>query len=109
MVIQVAIGPLHDPVPEDLPNGTRVSVVAIGGDPIGHHTGHGLGRVEDGLSCREVSGIAEPCVKQVAVSANRTVQVTPLSPVFDRRFIDVPALAHGLVAPLASHATQARG
>ena len=58
MVIQVAIGPVHDPVPEDLPNGTWVGIVAIGGNPVGRHAGHSPGRAEEGLSCREVSGIA---------------------------------------------------
>src|SRR5262245_45986783 len=70
-VIQVGCGPGRGPGPEGLPNDAWVSVVAIGGAPVGRHAGHGPGRAEESLSGREVSGMAEPCVNQVAVSVNR--------------------------------------
>jgi hypothetical protein len=79
MVIQVAIGPVYDPVPEDLPNGAWVGVVASGGDPVGRPTGHGPGRAEEGLGCREIPCSAEPHVHEVTVSVNCPVEVLPLT------------------------------
>ena len=40
MIVQVAVGPVHHAVPGDLPNGAWVSIVAIGGDPVGRLPGH---------------------------------------------------------------------
>jgi hypothetical protein len=108
MLGHVAVKPVHEPVPEALPNRPWGSVVALGGDPLGRPPGHGPGRAAPGLGGREGSGIAEPCVNQVAISGNRPVQVTPRSLDCDLRFIDIPALAHGTMAPLAQRVTQER-
>jgi hypothetical protein len=101
MGLQGASGPVHDPVPDDLPNGAWVGVVAIGGDPGGRHAGHGPGRAAAGLGCRAVPGLAEPCVKHGASSVNRTVEGPPLSLDFAVRCSHIPALAHGTRAPPA--------
>jgi hypothetical protein len=73
--------------PKTLPDGTRIGIMAIGGDAIGRHPGHHPRRPKEALGRREVAYSAEPHVHEVAVSINGTVQVTPPPLDFDRRFI----------------------
>ena len=61
MSIQVTVRPVHHPIPEDVLDGPRVGVMAVGGDAVGHHPGHRPGRTEEGLSRRDVAHGAELC------------------------------------------------
>jgi hypothetical protein len=60
MIIQVAVGPVRHPVPEDVLDGAWVGVVTIGGDVVRRHPRHRLGGAEERLGCREVARVAEP-------------------------------------------------
>lgn len=50
MVMQVTVHPGDHVVPEDVPDGTRVCLMAIRGDAIWGDTGHGPGGAKKGLS-----------------------------------------------------------
>ncbi len=75
-------------------------MMAINGDAIGCHPSHRPRRPIEGLGRRKIAGLAEPRVHEVAVSINGTVQITPLPLDFDVRFIHIPVLSHGTMAPL---------
>jgi hypothetical protein len=46
MVVEGAIRPVRHPIPKDVPNGTWVGVMPIGGEALRHHPGHRPGRVK---------------------------------------------------------------
>jgi hypothetical protein len=41
MIIQVAVRPMRYPIPKDVPNGAWIGIMAIGGDAVWDHAGHG--------------------------------------------------------------------
>jgi hypothetical protein len=59
MVTEIAVRPVRDTVPKDVPDGTGVGIMAIGGDPVWDHTGDRPGRVEEHLGCCEISRVAQ--------------------------------------------------
>jgi site-specific DNA recombinase len=59
MIIQVAVGPVRHPIPEDAPDGTWVSIMAISGNAVRHDPRHRPGRAEERLGCREIPRIAQ--------------------------------------------------
>ena len=61
-VIQVTVRPVHDLIPENVAYGTRIGVMAIGGNAFGYHPGHRPGRTEEGLGCRKIPCVAEPTI-----------------------------------------------
>jgi hypothetical protein len=77
MIIQVAVRPMRHPVPEDIPNGTRVGIMAVGGDAVRHHPGHCPRRAEEGLCRCRVACVTEAHIHQVAVTIDRPVEVLP--------------------------------
>jgi hypothetical protein len=60
MIIQVTVGPVRHPLPKDIPNGTWIGIMAIGGDALRRHPGYRPGRTKEGLGRREVACVAEP-------------------------------------------------
>jgi hypothetical protein len=101
MIIQVAVGSVRHPLPEDIPNGTQVGIMAIGGDAVRRHPGYRPRRPKERLGGREVLGGTEPHIDEIPVSVNCPVEVLPLALDFDIRLVYIPAFAHGTVAPLA--------
>jgi len=82
--------------------------MAIGGNPVRCQPGDCPRRLKERLGRCEVAGIAEPCINQVAVSVNRTVQLAPASLDFDIGFIDIPAVPDDAMTLLAQRLTQER-
>ena len=62
MVVQIAIRSVDHPLPEDIPDGTRVGIMTIRGDTVRRHPGYGPCRPKERLSRGEVPGGAEPYV-----------------------------------------------
>lgn len=56
VIIQVGVRPVHHPLPENVPNRTRVGVMAIGGHPVGRHPGHRPRRAKKGFGRSHDSG-----------------------------------------------------
>src|SRR5687768_7256472 len=93
-------------VPKDVTDGTWIRVVAIGGEAIGRDPGHGPCRPKERLGRREIARLAQPCVDQIAVSVNGSIEVTPLPLDLEIRFIDIPAGPSDPVALFAQSLAQ---
>jgi hypothetical protein len=59
MVVQIAVGPVQHPVPEDVPNGQRIGIMTIRRDPVRHHPSRQPCRPKEGLGRCKVPGITE--------------------------------------------------
>jgi hypothetical protein len=68
---------VHHLLPADVPNSTRVGIMAIGDDPVGRHTGHRPRRAEEGLGRRQVPRVAAARVDSMAVPVDGQVQRAP--------------------------------
>ena len=101
-IVRVTVRPVYHSASEHLPDSTRVGVVAVGGNAVGCHTGHGPRRAEERLSRHEVPGSTQPHVYKVPIPVDGTLEVTPLSLDFDVHFIDMPAPSDGPTALLGS-------
>jgi hypothetical protein len=77
MMIYGAVRPVSHLVPEDVPDRTRVGVVAIGGDPVRRHPGHGPRRAKAGLGRGEVACVTEPYADQRAIAVHGAVERAP--------------------------------
>jgi hypothetical protein len=109
MVVKMAVGPVCRPSSEDVANGPRIGIVAIGGDPVRDSPGYYPGGAEEGLSRHEIAGVAEPHIDQGAVPINRPVEIAPLSLPSDVGLVDVPAVSNGTTALFAQGLRQLRG
>jgi hypothetical protein len=101
VAVERAVGPVQPQVSKDVSNGTRVGIVAIGGEAVWRHPGHRPRLAEEGLRRGEVPGGAEPGVDYIPSTINRPVPGLPLALAFDIRLVDRPAFAHGTIAPPA--------
>jgi hypothetical protein len=108
VVVEMAVGAVQHPVPKDVSNGVWIGIMPIGGDAVRRHSRHRPGGAEERLSRLEVTPVAEPCIDAMAVAINRPVEVLPLALDFDTRLVDIPAFAHGTVAPPAQGLTEER-
>jgi hypothetical protein len=108
MIVQVAVRPVHHPLPENVPIGARVGITAIGRDAVRRHPSHRPRRPKKGLGRHQITRVAEPRINEVAVALDGTVQVGPLPLNFDIGLIYIPALSHAPVASLAQDLAEER-
>src|SRR5262245_1243563 len=101
MVLQRAIRPGRDPLPEPDMDCTGGGLMAISGDPVGCAPRHGPCRTEARLGCREMPCRAEPHVHAVASASHRAIEIRPPPVNTPRGLIHLPAGSHPAVAPLA--------
>jgi len=109
IVVQRAVGPVGHPLPEDIPHGPRLGIMAIRGEPAGRHVGHRPRGTEERLGCCEVSGVTGPRIDEVAVAVDGTVEIAPPSVHVDGGLIDVPTVGHCTTALRAQRLAQKRG
>src|SRR5262249_32981727 len=72
LLIQGGIGPVRHLLPEGVPEGTRVGVMAIGRDPNGCAPDHRPCGAKKGFGRRQVTRAAAPRIDSVAVAVDRT-------------------------------------
>ena len=92
MVVEIALGAMRYLVPKDIPTRAWVGIMAIRGDPVGHHPGHRLGGAEKGLGRCEVACLAEPHIDQIPVAVDGPVEVVPLALHLDVGLVYIPAV-----------------
>jgi hypothetical protein len=108
MVVQIAVGAVPHPVPENIPNGTWIGLMAICRDAGRRPPCHGPCRPKEGLGRCKVSGITEANIHEVAISIHRSVEVLPLALDTDIGFVHRPAVTDLTVPPLAKRLTEER-
>ena len=108
MVVQIAVGPVRHPVPEDVPNGAWIGIMAVRRDPVRRDPGHHPRRPKEGLGRCKVSGLTEAHIHEVAISIHRSVEVLPLALDTNIGFVHVPAVSDLTVPPRAKRLTEER-
>src|SRR3984885_14283813 len=93
-VVEISARPMPHMFAELGPDGTRIGVMPIGGDPIWSDAGHRLGRSKECPGSSEVTMLAQHDVHQGAIAINRPIQIPPSAPHPDIRLINVPAGAN---------------
>jgi transposase len=73
------------------PDGSRVGVMAVGGDPIRRDTRDRLGRSKECRGGSKVTMLAQHDVNQSAVAIDRAIEISPSAPHPDICLVDVPA------------------
>jgi hypothetical protein len=76
------------------PDGARIGVMPIGGDPIRRDAGHRLGRSKECPGSSKVTMLAQPDVNQGAVAIDRAIEIPPSATHPDIRLINLPAWAN---------------
>lgn len=77
VIIQVAVRPVHHPLPENVPNRARINIMPIGHNPVRRDPRHGPRRAEERLGRGEISGVAESYSDQVPIPVNGPIEVLP--------------------------------
>jgi hypothetical protein len=89
-IIRIAVSSVHDFVAQHSAYGTRIGVMAIGGDSFGNTPGYLPGLGEE-LPCRgHVSVFREHQIGQFTIPINSSIQVMPFAAHFQVRFVHVP-------------------
>src|SRR6202048_4513589 len=92
-VVQVLAGPVLHAVTQHCPDGARITVMPVRGDPRRGHASDRFGGTEERLRRRHVTLLTQPHVHQRSGTIDRPIQVTPASMDLDVGLIDIPGAA----------------
>src|SRR5262249_29962464 len=91
MMIQRAGRTMGHRFPQLRLDGSQVCALPLGGDPVGHSAGDGLGRAEPHRGGRLIVALAEQHIHEVAVPSDRSLEGGPTPLPFPIRFVAIPA------------------
>ena len=108
-VIQVLVATIHDPLPRSPANRLGVRRMVVGGDPLGTGTVDTQQPAKKATGGIPVAMFTEQRIKEVAVAADRAIEVTLLDADLHIGLVEIPGHAAAATTLLAEAGLASRG